>query len=246
MFCKIVIPSHKRHDRVVSKKLVNNPIICVEAKQVNIYKEYNPEYEIVAHPNDIIGLIPKRNWMVQHFGDLFMIDDDVFYFRKMYVKPNDSAVIKNASVITNKIFELYELSKALNITLFGFSKNPRPEQYNEFKPFSLSNMITGCSYGVIKNENKKWNEDMKVKEDFWISCLTKYYERRILVDNRYNFSQKDTFKNPGGLSDIRTHNEELRSILILKKHFGDTIKLKISRAKSKLEKKHDVSAFFKF
>lgn len=246
MYCKIIIPSHKRHDNVVSKKLVNNPIICVEKKQVDIYKEYNPECEIIAHPNEIIGLIPKRNWMVNYFGDIFMIDDDVFYFKKMYIKEGQSSVIKDPSFITSQIYQLYELSKLLNISLFGFTKNPRLEQYDVFKPFWLSKMIAGCAYGVIKNENKRWNEDMKLKEDFWISCLTKYYERKILVDTRFNFSQKDTFKNPGGLSEIRNHNEEMRSMLILKKHFGDTIKLKKERKNSKLVKKYDVSAFFKF
>lgn len=40
---KIVIPSHKRHDRVFSKKLVNNPIICVAESQEGIYREYNPD-----------------------------------------------------------------------------------------------------------------------------------------------------------------------------------------------------------
>lgn len=29
MPCKIVIPSHKRHDRVFAKKLVNDPIIAL-------------------------------------------------------------------------------------------------------------------------------------------------------------------------------------------------------------------------
>ena len=77
MSLKIVIPSHKRHDRVFSKKLVVDPIICVAKSQEAIYKEYNPECEIVCHPDDVIGLVPKRNWMAKHFGELFMFDDDV-------------------------------------------------------------------------------------------------------------------------------------------------------------------------
>ena len=40
---KIVIPSHKRHDRVFAKKLVNNPIICVAESQADLYRQYNPE-----------------------------------------------------------------------------------------------------------------------------------------------------------------------------------------------------------
>ena len=51
---KIVIPSHKRHDRVFAKKLVNNPIICVAESQADLYRQYNPECEIVTHPDDVI------------------------------------------------------------------------------------------------------------------------------------------------------------------------------------------------
>jgi hypothetical protein len=246
MYCKIVIPSHKRHDRVVSKDLVNNPIICVEEKQFDIYKEYNPDCEIVAHPNDVVGLIPKRNWMAKHFGDLFMIDDDVFWFKRNYVTVGQLAAIHDPSLCTQQIYKLYEMAKLLNISVFGFSKIPRPEQYDEFRPFSLHRAITGCAYGVIPNANTYWNEDMKVKEDYWISCLMKYHERKILVDGRYNFTQKDTFINPGGLSEIRNHDEEMRSMLILKKHFGDTVKLKVDRKNAKRVKKYDVTTFFKF
>ena len=71
---KIVIPSHKRHDAVFSKKLVTDPIICVAESQAEQYRQYNPDCEIVAHPDDVVGLIPKRNWMAEYFGDLFMLE----------------------------------------------------------------------------------------------------------------------------------------------------------------------------
>ena len=72
---RIVIPSHKRHDRVFAKYLVNDPIICVAKSQADIYKQFNPDCEIVTHPDDVVGLIPKRNWMAKHFRNLFMLDD---------------------------------------------------------------------------------------------------------------------------------------------------------------------------
>lgn len=50
MNLKIVIPSHKRHDRVFAKRLVLDPIICVAESQADIYRQYNPECEIVTHP----------------------------------------------------------------------------------------------------------------------------------------------------------------------------------------------------
>ena len=70
------------------------------------------------------------------------------------------------------------------------------------------------------------NEEQNHKEDFWISCYMKYKERRVLTDLRYNFEQKNTFVNAGGLASIRNQEEERRSILFIKKNFGDSILLK--------------------
>ena len=44
-----------------AKKLVLDPIICVAESQADLYRQYNPDCEIVTHPDDVIGLIPKRS-----------------------------------------------------------------------------------------------------------------------------------------------------------------------------------------
>lgn len=167
---KIVIPSHKRHDRVFSKKLVNNPIICVAESQADLYREYNPECEIVTHPDDVIGLIPKRNWMARHFGNLMMLDDDVHVVKTLFVEKGEPGVIRDPDEITHIIESLYELACMLDIHLFGFTSAISPVMYNEWGYYSLMKMITGCAYGVRYNKNVWWNEEIRLKEDFWISC----------------------------------------------------------------------------
>ena len=226
MSLPIVIPSHKRHDKVFAKKLVLNPIICVAESQADLYRQYNPDCEIVTHPDDVIGLIPKRNWMAKHFGELFMIDDDVHAVKNLVVEKGEPGVIRDPERVTEIINSLYELACMLDVHLFGFTSRISPVMYDESGFYSLSKMITGCSYGVRYNKNVWWNEEIKLKEDFWISCYMKYKERRILTDLRYNFSQKSTFVNAGGLAAFRNQEEERRSILFIKKNFGDSIQLK--------------------
>lgn len=250
MSLKIVIPSHKRHDRVLAKKLVLNPIICVAESQADIYRKFNPECEIVTHPDDVVGLIPKRNWMARHFGELMMLDDDVFTVKKLYSVLGESGVVKDPVRITAIINELYELACMLDVHLFGFTSAVTPMMYNEWGYYSLSKMITGCAYGVRYNKNVWWNEDLKLKEDFWISCYMKHKERRVLTDLRYNFTQKDTFVNAGGLSAIRNQEEERRSILLIRKHFGETIRLKgrtnTGTHKSKQMVQYNITCKFKY
>lgn len=223
---KIVIPSHKRHDRVLSKHLVFDPIICVARSQREIYARHNPDCEIVTHPDDVVGLIPKRNWMARHFGDLMMLDDDVHVVKALFVEKGETGVVRDPKKITSIIESLYDMACMLDIHLFGFTSAISPVMYNEFGYYSLSKMITGCAYGVRYNKNVWWNEEIKLKEDFWISCYMKYKERRILTDLRYNFSQKGTFVNAGGLAAFRNQEEEKKSILFIRKHFGESIGMK--------------------
>ena len=228
MPCKIVIPSHKRHDRVFAKKLVNDPIICVAESQADLYQQFNPECEIVTHPDDVMGLIPKRNWMAKHFGELFMLDDDVHACKPIYVEKGEPSRIKDKDKITNIIQSLFEMASMMDVHLFGFTARISPVMYDESAFLSLSKMITGCSYGVIYNKNTWWNEEIRLKEDFWISCYMKYKERKVL----------------------RNQEEERKSILFIKKNFGDSILLKSATTNGKDKTKqlvqYNISCKFKF
>jgi hypothetical protein len=108
---------------------------------------------------------------------------------------------------------------------------------------------------VAKGDIPVWPKGSKsrgfsMKEDFWISCYMKYKERKVLTDLRYNFEQKNTFVNAGGLASIRNQEEERKSILFIKKNFGDSILLKSATTNGKDKTKqlvqYNISCKFKF
>lgn len=70
---------------------MTDPIICVSESEVAEYSEYNPGVEIVAHPDSVKGLPAKRNWMVNYFNELFMLDDDVYDFQPQYYEKEISS-----------------------------------------------------------------------------------------------------------------------------------------------------------
>ncbi|KAA4919836.1 hypothetical protein F2010_19140, partial [Bacteroides fragilis] len=186
----------------------------------------------------------------KYFGELFMIDDDVHACKAICAEKGEPGRVKDKDRITNIIQSLFEMASMMDVHLFGFTSRISPVMYDESAFLSLSKMITGCSYGVIYNKNTWWNEEIRLKEDFWISCYMKYKERRILTDLRYNFEQKNTFINAGGLSSIRNQEEERRSILFIKKSFGDSILLKSAtnngKDKTKQLVQYNISCKFKF
>lgn len=247
MSLNIVIPSYKRPERVLSKKLVSNPIICVSESERGVYSEMNPDCEIVCHPDSVKGLPAKRNWMVQHFGELFMLDDDVFEFQPQYYDSETSCHnITNPDIVRKIIERLYTISKMLNVHLFGFSKSQRPLFYDPAKPYVMDERVTGCSYGVIKSKNTFWPKDLVLKEDFWISGYVKYTERMVLIDKRYAFKQKDTFVNPGGLAEFRNTDREKEAMIYIKRHFGNCVKIKQENGTLKNKQQVNITMSFPF
>lgn len=247
MSLNIVIPSYKRPERVLSKKLVSDAIICVSESEGGVYKDMNPDCEIVTHPDSVKGLPAKRNWMVQHFGELFMLDDDVISFQPQYYDLETSAAdITNPEVARRIIEKLWTVAKMLNVHLFGFSRAQRPVFYEPAKPYVMDERVTGCSYGVIKSKNTFWPKELVLKEDFWISGYVKYTERLVLIDKRYAFKQKDTFINPGGLSEYRNTDRELEAMMYIKKNFGDCVKIKSDNGLLKNKMQINISMSFPF
>ena len=247
MSLNIVIPSYKRSERVIAKKIVTNPIICVSESERGVYSEMNPDCEIVCHPDSVKGLPAKRNWMVQHFGELFMLDDDVTEIHPLfYDKESSCHTITNPAIVRKIIERLYTISKMLNVHLFGFTKNQRPMFYNPSKPYVMNTRVTGCSYGVIKSKNTFWPKDLILKEDFWISGYVKYTERLLLIDTRYTFNQEDTFVNPGGLSEYRNTDTEREAMIYIKRHFGNCVKIKGENGILKNKQQINISMSFPF
>lgn len=240
---KIVIPSHKRADKVATKTLVHNPIICVAKSQAAEYKEYNPAYEIVTHPDSVVGLPRKRQWCYEYFKDLWMMDDDLITIKKVYDEDYDLT----PDIVTRALQNIYELSVDLGVYLFGISKNPRPNQYSSHSPISLTGIISGGTFGIRDpKKSKLWFNPELLNNDFWISFLNAYTNRTCLIDKRFAFIQKDTFANPGGLAEFRTVKAMEEDYRQMKRYFGDSVYLKKDRLSAKSKVKWALSGHINF
>lgn len=232
---KLIIPSHKRHDRVISKKLIIDPILCVSKSQAAKYKEYNPDIEIVTHPDDIIGLGAKRNWCYEKFKDLWFIDDDITDIKKIYDEDYDMSPEQTTRNLNN----VYQLAVDLGVYLFGINKNPRPNQYNAQAPISLSGMVYGGVFGMRDpaNSRLRFNTDL-LANDIYISLLNSYLNRKMVLDRRFAFIAKDTFRNKGGLAEFRTEKRLEEDYYTLRRMFGDSVILKTGRHSASVPKKY--------
>lgn len=233
--CKVVIPSHKRHQRVRTTAVVDNAVICVPESQAAAYRMCNPMNEVVTHPDSVIGLARKRDWIIRHFESVFMLDDDIDSMQRVYTEPGERSQVDPATAY-DLIQAAADACGQAGAFLFSFAHVPAPVLYNPMQPVDLAGYHTGCAHGVLSGSKLWYSPDILVNEDYWISCLNAHEHRLSWKDTRFYFQQKDTFVNPGGLSEFRNVDAEEKDFDLLQRVFGkEVVTLKKSSAKSKLK-----------
>jgi len=237
MECKIIIRSYKRADKVLATEVFETAKICVPESQEIEYKEYNPNHEIVTHPDSVIGLPAKNNWMYKKFGSVFLCDDDIHSMRRMYAEKNEEQVVPKGK--TDEIVEeTYQLAKCLGIYLFALSKRYANMFYDSMEPIHLSGSVTGGMYGLREGSGLSWDEHIKTGEDHYISLLNAYYHRKCLIDDRFALQQKDTFARSGGLAEYRDKTTEKETFDFLRAEFGSAVQPKNQQNQQRADKKN--------
>jgi hypothetical protein len=230
---KIVIPSHKRATRVRTTSAVYGAALCVEESQADEYRKYNRGMEIITHPDSVIGLTRKRDWMMRNLGDIFMLDDDIDHLRRVYGESGEEPVV-DPDVAYDIVQMTAHAARKAGAYLYGFAISPNPIRFSSLNPIQLSGYVTGCAHGVLSGSKLWYNGDIHCNEDFWISLLNAYHHRLIYKDTRFYWSQKDTFVNRGGLAEFRNVENEEKDFLLLRKVFGEVVELRKSTGKSNL------------
>ncbi|WP_375418127.1 hypothetical protein [uncultured Hymenobacter sp.] len=225
MQVEVVIPSHKRAGRLATLALFPSAIVCVPASQAAEYRAAHPQAQFVLHPDSVVGLAAKRNWMYQHFGNLLMLDDDITDFRRMYLPAGEPVSIGETRALAI-IAETAYAAKQAGAYLWGFNSNPNPTMYKTLNPLSLTGYVTGCATGLLAGSKLWYNSSIICNEDYWISCLNAYYHRLIWKDMRFGFIQKDTFVGQGGLAEFRNIDAERQDFELLRQCFGEAVQEK--------------------
>lgn len=224
---KIVIPTKGRAKTITSHLYVSNCIICCPESEKEDYAKKCPNTEIVTHPDTLLGIGLKRQWIYEKFGDVFMMDDDLKGIMKMTAKKGESG-----STTPEQAYWIIQgagnMARLAGCFLFGFNNFVRPEHYHGHKPFALTGYINGCGIGMLREgqEHLKFNPAIKTNNDFYICGINAFHYRKSWIDKRYCFSQDSFGDNTGGCAEIRTNEVEKKDYELLRTFFGAAIKLK--------------------
>lgn len=225
---KIVCPSKGRSDNVRTIALIPTLELVVNENEAEEYKKNYPETIVHSVPPYIKGITATRQWILENFEEVFMIDDDVISVRRNFAfGENDPVRIFDTEIILEIINSTTGIAKDIGAKVFSFSKIRNPLEYNSFKPIVHTGYMNASFCGFLKGHELSYDLTMSEGEGHYISCLTIYKHRYCMIDNRYSFVTDGNFTAIGGCNTYRTRDSMMKNTLYLKKLFGDAISYKM-------------------
>jgi hypothetical protein len=211
---------------VLALKAVAGAVLCVPEPQAADYRAAHPGAEVVTHPDSVVGLSLKRQWVYEKFGDVFMLDDDVPALIRTYGLAPSTRGRLSPDEARAAIEATAETARALGAYLFGFAATGDQRTYSPQAPFRLTGYCNGCALGLLAGSKLWFHPEAVAVEDFWVSGLNAHHHRFAFFDTRFAAIQKATFANPGGLAEHRTPATEEADYKFLRRMFGDAVRLK--------------------
>lgn len=216
---KVYIPSKGRAGIVTSHSLfLNSAIVCPES-EVELYKEYHDE--VIGVPDNVKGITPTRNWILDNMDDEWMIqvDDDARSFHK-YERGDLIKFIKPDRIHT-LLDNMFNMTNGLGYKVWGLAMAGDYKFYKPYAPFSTQGVVGANIIGIIKNP-LRFDERLKVKEDYDYSMQHIFKYGGVLRTHKYGIDVVH-LTNAGGCVSYRTKDIELECYDILVKKWGKGI-----------------------
>lgn len=221
----LVCMTHGRADTISTQKVIPDIAMCVSETQAKLYRKELPDQEYLVHPDSVIGISPKRKWLMENVDcDVIMFDDDMVSFLDVTVPLGEQAKIKDPERIRSICERSRDTVEAMGGFLFGYSSYADPAMMRPTNPFEMTGMVSGNALG-LRQGSKIWFPDTPdlLTDDLWISAMNAYEHRFTFRDMRYAVANKKTWVGRGGMASIRTWDRVIGNEKRLVEAFGDAI-----------------------
>lgn len=225
---KPIILSHKRAGKVTTDKYIANCTICIEESQAEEYAKKHPNLPQLVHPDSVIGLWAKRQWVKDQVGDHVQFDDDSIGFYRVY-RPIRGW--KKSVLGPSRAYDLIQMTadraRKLGAYLFGWGAHAHPLTYNGLKPFRFGGYTPGGALGMLEGAKYFWPKDAPQGDgdDYWVCLLNAHFHRYCFFDRRFTAAFRGTYTAGGGLNEFRAGKKDAHEDVLkyLQKNFGSEV-----------------------
>ncbi len=192
----------------MSHRLFSDALVCIPDDED--YAEYLAsgftKKQLLVHSSKMIGIAPKRNWILQQFQNepVFMVDDDMESFHRVYGKLGQTSKIKEVGAAQEVINNLAQMTHDMGAFMFGLGCFPDPKLFGVDKPFAITGFIPGAAMGLLPGHGLSFDTQFLLRDDFDICCMNAFRHRICLKENRFTFSTVEMYKRAGGQATYRT------------------------------------------
>lgn len=231
---KMIVPSHKREHVIMQKTLRLFPFATVtvaESEVDNYVKAGVPKKQILPHPDDVKPVGPIYRWVLENVDDeiIWGVDDDIDYADSLvgwrtrrYTTTEECAQI---------LINCTECAIGFGTHYCGFRNNASPVWYRPYDPMTMHHFVGGVMGFIGRVPEIKHDPQIYTNEDidYSLQVMLHPQSRMVFMDARYYFGTAGMHgfggTNEGGMQNIRTADNILKSMYRLKDKWGCYIEL---------------------
>lgn len=234
MGIRVVIPSKSRvGDCRTALALFPGATVVVNEEQAQQYEVLGAP--LLAHPKDLWGIGPLKNWILDHVDDecVFIVDDDVYQVRSPVGSPTRSHVIRDPEAIRQFVENTAEIARGIGAPVFGFDQTGGDtRKFRPQDPMRFCGWV-GAAMGIVGREIR-FDPELRIRADIDF-CLTAQLRRRVIVmDGRFSFIHRKRWSYPGGNSLSRSGKRNQAELAYLQRKWGEWITVQNSATTTRI------------
>lgn len=223
----IAIPSYKRAENCKTARLVDRAVIFVHEFEAEEYRKHNTN-EVRTIPDELRGrgMATIRNYILENTEDkhVLMLDDDINYFGYY-----EKLILHKA--LGDQMYQFFDdmfrMTEEMGTGLWGLNLQSDKKFYREYSPFSLSSVVLGPCFGIIRDKDLRFDPRLELKEDYDYALQVLLKKRKVFRNNKWHYSADHVTKK-GGCASYRNRDLEERQATLFQNKWGSKI-VKIKR-----------------
>ncbi len=224
MKIRVCTPSYKRADKISTFKYLPFVAAYVDPEETAAYRE-NKGLEVIGCARGIQGNVARvRNFILDSefkkgAEAVVLVDDDLSGIS--YWEKNQKQDLKSEEFLP--FIEKYSImARDIRAFFWGVNLNQDKQVYRENTPFSTVSPILGPFSVFLKGNDLRYDERLRLKEDYDMSIQQLNRYRVILRVNKYFYVCKQS-ENTGGCAAQRNLAREVEQLGLLQKKWGSKI-----------------------